>query len=303
MEFFKETSIDFMGIRRYAMIFSVVILLASIVALVHYGLHLGLDFSGGTQYQIKYSAEAPLETLRKKVNDQGIIQVSAVRYGVDEVLLRIGSANKLSQQALAKKIKTALPAAKILRVEFIGPQVGKELTTNGLLALLVALIGTTIYIAFRFEYRFAVSSAIALIHDPILILGIFAFFQIEFNLTTLAAVLTVIGYSLNDTIVVFDRVRENFKKMRKATPSEIVNLSVNQTLSRTIMTSGLTLLAVLALYFFGGPTVHGFALALTVGIVIGTYSSIYVAGALAVDMGLNRKDFIPQPKKEVDALP
>ena len=198
---------------------------------------------------------------------------------------------------------TALPGAQLQRVEFVGPQVGQEMATKGLLAILIALLGTMIYIAIRFEYRFAIGSAVALVHDPILIMGMFSYFQLEFNLTALAAVLAVIGYSLNDTIVIFDRIRENFRKVRKGSPIEVVNLSINQTLSRTVMTSAATLVVVLALFIFGGAMIHGFATAYIIGIVVGTYSSIYVAGALAVALGLNKQDLMPMPKQELDDRP
>ena len=197
----------------------------------------------------------------------------------------------------------ALPGAVKQRVDFVGPQVGKELATKGILAIVIALLATMIYIALRFEHRLAFSSAVALVHDPVLILGIFSFFRIEFDLKALAGLLAVIGYSLNDTIVVFDRVRENFIKIRRASSMEIMNISINQTLSRTIMTSVLTLFVVVALFVYGGETIHGFSLALIIGIVIGTYSSIYVAGALAVVMGLDRKDFLKSQKKEIDDRP
>ena len=197
----------------------------------------------------------------------------------------------------------ALPGAIKQRVDFVGPQVGAELATKGALAIIVALLATMIYIAFRFEFRLAVSSAVALIHDPVLILGVFAIFHVEFDLKALAGLLAVIGYSLNDTIVVFDRVRENFIKIRRSTPLEIMNVSINQTLSRTIMTSLLTLFVVVALFLYGGETIRGFSLALIIGIVVGTYSSIYVAGALAVVMGLDRKDFMPTARKELDDRP
>jgi preprotein translocase subunit SecF len=196
-----------------------------------------------------------------------------------------------------------LPDAAITRLESVGSQVGKELATRGALAILVALLGTMAYIAFRFEYRFAVSSALALVHDPVLILGIFSLCHIEFNLVALAAVLAVIGYSLNDTIVIFDRTRENFRKVRKGTPLEIMNLSINQTLSRTLMTSGMTLVVVSVLFFYGGDMIHGFATALIIGIVVGTYSSIYVAGALAIAMGLSKADLMPPAKQELDNRP
>jgi preprotein translocase subunit SecF len=181
--------------------------------------------------------------------------------------------------------------------------VGERLATQGLLALVVAILATMIYVALRFEYRFAVSSAFALIHDPILILGVFAYFQVGFYLPALAAMLAVLGYSLNDTIVVFDRVRENFRAMRRSDPLQVMNRSINQTLSRTIMTSALTLVAVLALLFLGGEKLFSFALAMAIGIVVGTYSSIYVAGALALAMGLKRQDFLPAATTEVDGRP
>ena len=188
------------------------------------------------------------------------------------------------------------------QVSYIGPQMGQEMASKGLIAIIIALLGTMIYIALRFDLRFAVGSTVALVHDPVIILGVFSFFHIEFNLISLAAVLTVIGYSLNDTIVIFDRVRENFRKMRKAEALEVMNQSINQTLSRTIMTSALTLTVVLALFFLGGNLLHGFSLALIIGIIVGTYSSIYVAGSLTLALGLNRQHLIPQ-LKAVDDRP
>jgi preprotein translocase subunit SecF len=208
-----------------------------------------------------------------------------------------------SRDAIVSQVSQVLPDAKVQQVDYIGPQVGQELATKGALAIVVALLGTMIYIALRFEFRFAVGSTVALIHDPVLILGVFSFFHIEFNLIALAAVLTVIGYSLNDTIVIFDRIRENFRKLRKSTPVEIVNQSINQTLSRTIMTSVLTLVVVLALFFLGGSVLHGFALAMIIGIIVGTYSSIYVAGSLALSLGLTRQHLLPVPKELLDDRP
>jgi len=298
MEFFKSsTNIDFMGQRLYAAIFSVLLCIFSIASLFYYGLNLGLDFTGGTQIEVSYAAPADLNGIRQQLANAGFGDAVVQSYGTaNEVLIRISSQASDSQETLRARILKALPGATLHQIEYIGPQVGKTLITNGVLAILVSLIGTMLYIGFRFEYRFAVSAAIALIHDPILILGVFAFFQIEFNLISLAAVLTIIGYSLNDTIVVYDRVRENFRRVRKASAVEIMNLSINQTLSRTIMTSGLTLLVVLALFVFGGEMLRGFSLALIVGIVIGTYSSIYVAGSLAVAMGLDRRHLIAPPR-------
>ncbi len=297
MEFFKtNTKIDFMKQRTFAAVFSVLVTLLSLLSLSLYGLNLGLDFTGGTQLEISYDHAANLNEIRTVLASGGFQDAVVQSYGTaNDVLIRLAVSN-ISQEQLKNKIMEILPGAKLHQVEYIGPQVGNTLITNGILAILVSLLGTMLYIALRFEYRFAVSAAVALIHDPILILGVFSFFRIEFNLISLAAVLTIIGYSLNDTIVVYDRVRENFRKHRKTSSMEVMNLSINQTLSRTIMTSSLTLLVVSALFIFGGEMLAGFSLALIIGIIIGTYSSIYVAGSLAVAMGLNRKHLLPQTK-------
>jgi preprotein translocase subunit SecF len=220
----------------------------------------------------------------------------------DEGQAALNAAAK-SQDNMVNEVNKVLPDAKVQQVDFIGPQVGQELATQGALAIVIALLGTMIYIALRFEFRFAVGSTVALVHDPVIILGIFSFLHIEFNLITLAAVLTVIGYSLNDTIVIFDRVRENFRKLRKASPVEVVNQAINETLSRTLMTSALTLTVCLALFFLGGSMLHGFALALIIGIVVGTYSSIYVAGSLALALGLTRQNLLPPTKEALDERP
>lgn len=307
MEFFKQhTKIDFMS-RRMRIItacFSAILFLCSVAALAVNGLNFGLDFTGGLQIELHYAQGANLNTIRTNMHKAGFPEARVQSYGnTQAVLISLQVPKGQKQENIVSKIKSALPQAKVERVDYVGPQVGKQLATQGILALLVALIATMIYVAMRFEYRFAVSSALALIHDPMLILGVFAFFHIEFDLPALAAVLAVIGYSLNDTIVVFDRVRENFRKLRKNHPREVMNISINQTLSRTIMTSALTLVAVLALLFLGGEKIHSFALAMTIGIVVGTYSSIYVAGALALLMGLSRKDFLPPAKTELDEMP
>lgn len=305
MEFFKQnTKINFMGQRKWAALFSIILCVASIISLAVNHLNLGLDFTGGTQLTLHYKQPAQLNTIRDTLYKNGFTQAVVQAYGTSEdVLVRVGPNKQLNQQELKDKLIQALPGAQLQSMEYIGPQVGKTLVTNGILAIIVSLLATMIYIALRFEYRFAVSAAIALIHDPVLILGIFSFFHLQFDLIALAAVLTIIGYSLNDTIVVYDRVRENFRKVRKGSPTEVMNLSINQTLSRTIMTSGLTLIVVVVLFIFGGEMLRGFSLALIIGIVIGTYSSIYVAGALAIAMGLNRTHLLPSAKKEVDALP
>jgi len=253
---------------------------------------------------LRYDKEIDFNHIREKVTEAGFPEAVVQPYGSSrDVLIRLADHPEMNQKALKEKILTALPDAHFSQAEYIGPQVGKTLVTNGILAILVSLLGTMLYIAMRFEYRFAVSAAIALLHDPIVTLGIFSYFNIEFNLITLAAVLTIIGYSLNDTIVVYDRVRENFRMMRKGTVVDIMNKSINQTLSRTIMTSGLTLVVVVALFIFGGEVLRGFSLALIIGILIGTYSSIYVAGALAVAMGLDRKHLLVPSRTEIDDRP
>lgn len=306
MEFFKQgTQIDFMGFRRWTALLSILLFAISIGALVVKGLRYGLDFTGGIQIEAHYNKPANIEQIRQQLAAANFKEAVVQTYGASEQVLISIPANLITknQDEIVNRIMTALPGAEKQRVDMVGAQVGRELTTRGLLAVIVALLGTMIYIALRFEYRFAVSSTVALIHDPVLILGIFALFQIEFDLKALAALLAIIGYSLNDTIVVFDRVRENFRKMRKSTPLEIMNVSINQTLSRTIMTSALTLVVVVVLFFLGGEMIRGFSLALIIGIIVGTYSSIYVAGALALKMGLSRDDLLPKIKKVVDDRP
>ncbi|KTD74002.1 protein translocase subunit SecF [Legionella tucsonensis] len=305
MEFFNPNSnVDFMGARRWTAMLSILIFVLSIGALVIYGLKWGLDFTGGTQIEVSYSSAADLPLIRESLSKAGFKEAQVVSYGTSkDVLISIAPRENKEQARLVDQVMSALPGAVKQRVDFVGPQVGQELATKGALAVVVSLLATMIYIAMRFEYRLAVSSAVALVHDPVLILGIFAFFGMEFDLKALAGLLAVIGYSLNDTIVVFDRVRENFIKVRRASSIEIMNISINQTLSRTIMTSVLTLFVVLALFIYGGEAIRGFSLALIIGILIGTYSSIYVAGALAVAMGLDKKDFMPNQRKEVDSRP
>lgn len=303
MEFFKkQTNIDFLGLQRWAAALSLILILISVVSLLTKGLHWGLDFTGGSQLQISFKHSVELPKIRQTLEQLGYKDALVQSYGTSQDVLISLADQKTTQHNLATQIIQALPGAQLKQLEFIGPQVGRELATQGALAVFIALLGIMIYIALRFEYRFAIGAAVALIHDPILILGIFSLFRIEFNLTALAAILAVIGYSLNDTIVIFDRIRENFRKMRKNTAVEVVNLSINQTLSRTIMTSATTLFVVLSLCIFGGPMIHSFALALVIGIVVGTYSSIYVAGALAVALGLDRSNLLPSVK-EIDNRP
>lgn len=304
MEFFKaNTEISFMRQRRLAGIFSVGIFLTAIISLFTYGLNLGLDFIGGTQVEVSFAQPVNMTEIRKNLANQGFPQAIVRVYDVHHISVRMVPHKELAQELLKKKLMTIIPGGTVRSLDYIGPQVNQKLMTNGMLAVTVVLIAIMSYITLRFGFRFALSAAIALIHDPILILGIFSFFRLEFNLIVLAAILTVIGYSLNDTIVVYDRIRENFRKVRHSTSTKIIDLSINQTLSRTIMTSGLTLLVVIVLFFFGGNTLRPFALALIIGIIIGTYSSIYIAGSLSVTFGLNHKNFVGFTKKVDDNFP
>lgn len=311
MEFFKHnTTINFMAQRKWAAILSIILFTLSAATLLIHGLNWGLDFTGGTQIQVHYGQTANLNDIRAKLSSAGFPEAVVISYGTSKDVLislvpkhAVAAADiEKNQASMVKQVLAALPGAKMDQVNYIGPQVGKEMASKGLMAIIVALLGTMVYIALRFDMRFAIGSTIALVHDPIIILGIFSFCGLEFNLITLAAVLTVIGYSLNDTIVIFDRVRENFRKFRKADAIEVMNQSINQTLSRTIMTSVLSLMVVLALFFLGGSLLHGFALALIIGIIVGTYSSIYVAGSLALSLGLNRHHIVRQ-NKAVDDRP
>jgi len=304
MEFFThKTNIDFMAQRKWAFLFSILLVVFSGGSLIFNGLNLGLDFTGGMQIEVSYPTAPDVNQIRQQLEHAGL-EATAQAYGSSkDVMIKLKLRKDLTQQQMTEEVLKTLPDAKLQRSEMIGAQVGKKLVTDGILAVIIALIGTMIYIALRFEYRFAISAAISLIHDPVLILGIFSFFHLEFDLIALAALLTVIGYSLNDTIVVYDRARENFRKVRKATSAEILNLSVNQTLSRTIMISGLAFSVITALLIFGGQMLKGFSIAMMVGIVIGTYSSIYVAGALALLFGLDRRHLMPAEKKAVDNMP
>ena len=306
MEFFhKQTKIDFMGLSPYTAVFSVLVCVISLSLVWAKGLNFGLDFMGGAQIELRYESPIEIEYVRSLLQNSGYHDAKVIHYGsTQDILVRIRKQAEVSESDLAHQLKkvlaedTAHPAF-LRRVEFVGSEVGSQLAEQGTLAVCVAILATMLYIALRFEYRFAVSAAVALLHDPVLILGIFAGLQLEFDLATLAAILSVVGYSLNDTIVVFDRVRENFLKVRQSTPTEIMNLSINQTLSRTIMTSFMTLMVVVALFFFGGESLHGFSTALLIGIVIGTYSSIYVAGAFALKFGLSRADLLPKSQAQI----
>jgi len=306
----KATQIDFMGRRKIAMLFSTLLILASLGSLFVRGLNFGIDFTGGTIIEVAYPETADLGELRQVLADAGYPDAQVQHFGTSrDVLIRIAPQEGRDRAELSDEVLSALKAADSAvekrRVEFVGPQVGEELTEQGGLAMLYALIGILIYVTLRFEYRFSLGAVGALVHDVIITLGVFSLLQVEFDLTVLAALLAVIGYSLNDTIVVFDRIRENFRRMRKGTPEAIMNASINQTLSRTLMTSATTLLVLLALFFIGGEIIHAFALALIVGVFIGTYSSIFVAGSTALALGVSKADLIPVQKEggEVDDRP
>ncbi|PCI39253.1 MAG: protein translocase subunit SecF [Thiotrichales bacterium] len=290
MELFRNINFDFIGNRRWPQWISITLVLLSIGLLVFKGLNLGLEFTGGTQIELQFATEAHLDDIREILDQHDLTDVQLQHYGSrHNVLVRLPY--ELKQQDLG-----ALLHAEVREKTTIGAAVGEQLIEQGALGILVAIIATMIYITMRFEYRFALSAAIALTHDILLILGTFALFAWEFDLAALAAVLAILGYSLNDTIVVFDRVRENFRVMRKGSVREIMNASINQTLSRTIMTSVLTLVVVVALLIYGGTSLFAFSIAMCLGVVVGTYSSIYVAGALAFSMGLTRKDLLARPK-------
>lgn len=309
--FKKETHIDFMGKRKIAMVFSLILVALAIGSVVIRGLSFGIDFTGGTLVEAGYETPVELASVRSALSDGGFADATAQHFGSPrDILVRIApqanvERSELSDRAFAALEKASESKPELRRVEFVGPQVGDELTEDGGLAMLYALAGILIYVALRFEYRFAVGSVIALVHDVVLTIGIFSIFQIEFDLTVLAAVLAVIGYSLNDTIVVYDRIRENFRRIRKGSAIEIINTSLNQTLARTLMTSVTTLLVLLALFIFGGEIIHGFALALIIGVLVGTYSSIYVASSAVLSLGISKADLMPVQKEgvEVDQEP
>lgn len=309
MEFFKQnTNIDFMAQRKWAAILSIIMFLLSLLSLGLYGLNWGLDFTGGMQIQLSYQEAANVTQIQESLTKAGFPEAVVISYGTSkDVLVSLvpketsaAMMDEKTRTVIVKEVLSALPGATMNQVDYIGPTVGQEMASKGFMAIVIALLGTMVYIAFRFDMRFAIGSTVALVHDPVIIVGIFSFLNIEFNLITLAAVLTVIGYSLNDTIVIFDRVRENFRKFRKSDSLEVMNLSINQTLSRTIMTSVLALMVVLALFFLGGNLLYGFSLALIIGIVVGTYSSIYVAGSLTIALGLTRQHLMVLPKEADD---
>ena len=302
----KLPTIDFINKRKYAMVLSAFLLIVSVISLGFQGLKLGIDFTGGTLIEVGYQQTADLEDIRTKLASANYTGTNVQYFGSDtEVLIQLEPQAVSSAKLSSSIIKMLGDGIDVRRVEFVGPKVGEELTNDGGLALLYALIGILIYVAFRFEYRFALGSITALIHDVIITLGVFSILQIEFDMTVLAAILAVIGYSLNDTIVVFDRIRENFLSTRHTEPLPIVNDALNKTLARTLMTSLTTLLVLLALFYLGGEVIHSFAGALIIGVVIGTYSSVFVASSMILALGISKEDMLPseKEKKEIDARP
>ena len=311
MRFLKKgVHINFMAKRKVALVFSATLVLIGLGSSMARGLHLGIDFTGGTLIEVAYEQNADIPAIREVLEKDGFGGAAVQQFGTArDVLIRLpqmaeGQSKKVSDDVFALLSKAVDGKVQLRRVEFVGPQVGDELTEDGFLAVLVSLIAILIYVALRFEWRFALGSVIALIHDVTITVGLFALLQIEFDLPVLAAVLAVIGYSLNDTIVVYDRIRENFRKLRKGEPVDIIDVSLNQTLSRTLMTSFTTVLVLLALFFLGGEIIHGFAFALLVGVIVGTYSSIYVASAAALMLGVSKADLMPVKKEGVvDDMP
>lgn len=305
-----DAKFDFFGKRRYAYIISIILLLVSIFSLATRGINLGLDFTGGVVIEVGYPKAANLDAVRALLKKNDFHEAVVQYFGTSEsVMIRLPPAKSENQNQLADHVLAALkteePGVQMRRVEYVGPAVGKELFNSGALAMLTVLGGLLLFVSLRYQLKMAAGAVITLSHDLIMILGFLSITQIEFNLTVLAAYLALAGYSINDMIVVFDRMRENFRKMRKGSEIEIMNASVNQTMSRTVMTALTTFLSVLALFVFGGESLFGFSATLLVGIVLGTFSSIYVASSLALDMGLKRQDLLKLTDKErvIDTAP
>ena len=308
MEFFKiRKDIPFM---RHALIFNVISFLTFALAvffLFSRGLHLSVEFTGGTVMQVSYSQAADLEKIRTKVTDMGFQDVQVQNFGNSrDVMIRLPAQKGVSSAQQSDKVMVALKAAdpevQLRRTEFVGPQVGEELAADGIKALAMVVIGIMIYLAIRFEWKYAVAAIFANLHDIVIILGFFAFFQWEFSLAVLAAVLAVLGYSVNESVVIFDRIRENFRRYRKMNTVQVIDNAITSTISRTIITHGSTQIMVLSMLLFGGQTLHYFAMALTIGILFGIYSSVFVAAAIAMWLGIKREDLIKTPatKKEGD---
>ncbi len=299
-----------MGLRKQAYIISAIFILASVFSFMSRGLNFGIDFTGGTIVELSYEQGVDLEQVRKSLIESDFRNAIVQYFGTStDVLVRIPPQEGMNSAEISSRLIQLLGSSgdtvQMRRVEFVGPQVGEELREDGGLAMIYALLGILIYVAIRFQTRFSIGAIAALVHDVLITIGFFSVTRMNFDLTVLAAVLAVIGYSLNDTIVVFDRIRENFHQMRKATPIEVMNASINQTLSRTIVTGLTTLLVLLALFIFGGEIIHGFATALIIGILVGTYSSVFIASPITLALGVSRQDLMPVEKEgaRLDNLP
>ncbi len=308
MEIIKsQTNFDFMGQRKLALVFSIALVLISIVSLATRGLNLGLDFTGGTLVEVQYAQAADLQQVREQLAAGGFEDAVVQTFGsVRDVAIRLPASEEDKANVSNAVVEAlGLSSDNVQRVDFVGPKIGDELANKGGQAVIFALLAILFYIIVRFQWKFSVGAVLALAHDVIITLGVFSVLQLEFDLNVLAAILAVVGYSLNDTIVVYDRIRENFKSLREGEPIKIFNLSINQMLARTLMTSVTTLLVLLALFFLGGKIIHGFSIALIVGVLIGTYSSIYVASTALLGLNVVKQDLMPPVKEgeDLDHIP
>lgn len=307
--FYVKNTINFMRPRWIFMAMSATLVVLSLIAIGVRGLNFGIDFTGGTVIEVSYAKAMPLKQVRDALHKAGFADARVSRIGTArDVMIRVGPQAKKDRSKVGDRVvrildQGASEKVTLRKVDFVGPTVGKELRQNGALALLYTVIAILIYVTVRFEWRFALGAVLALVHDIVITVGVFAATQLEFNMTVLAALLALLGYSLNDTIVVFDRVRENFRKMRKGSPAGVINAAVTQTLSRTIITSFTVVLVLLSLFFFGGSVIHNFSLAMLIGVTFGTYSSVYVASALALTLGVSKADLMPAKKEEIDNRP
>ncbi len=318
MSFLANISFDFMGKQKIAMMLSSLLIVISLGSLFTKGLNFGLDFTGGTVVVVHFDSDVVASEIRDTLEDQGFSDAVVKNFGSSKDIeitlppmdksIPVEDGVTTSEESDEAKLSNAIlsvlqqvdDSVRISKADYVGSQVGDELVEQGSLAMLYAIIGILLYVTFRFEWRFSLGAVTALVHDVIITAGVFSIFQVEFDLTVLAALLAVIGYSLNDTIVVFDRVRENFRGLRKKTAKEVMNISIGQTLSRTVITSLTTVLVLVALYVFGGAMIHSFAYALLVGVVVGTYSSIFVASTMTLALGISREDLIPVEKEGAD---
>lgn len=304
----SKTHIDFLGKRKIAMSFSLILILLSVVSLYDRGLNLGIDFTGGYLIEVGYENPVELEPVRQSLANSDYSDAIVQHFGTSrDLLVRIAPREGVNSASISDEVllilkNTSIDKVDMRRIEFVGPQVGEELREQGGLALLVALFGILIYVGLRFQAKSAFGAILALVHDVIITIGVFSVTQMAFDLSVLAAILAVIGYSLNDTVVVLDRIRETFRSQRKGEPLEILNISINNTLSRTLMTSATTLLVLGSLFVLGGEVIHGFAFALIIGVFIGTYSSVYVASSTLIMMGINREDFLEVIKEDNEAM-